>query len=75
MRTVCDSNALNKLQTFEESQYFSPDLRERNQLTYNISEERRIAIASAVGLDNMNSNLRIILLRLITKLIFKYNSL
>ena len=50
-------------------------LEKENQLTYNISKERRIALASVVGLDNLNSDLRIILLRSITKLIFKYNSL
>ena len=33
--------------------------------------ERRIFIASVMALDNLSSNLRIIILRLITKLIFK----
>ena len=41
---------------------------------YKISKERGIATASAVGLDNLSSNLRIIILLLITKLIFKYKS-
>ena len=76
MRTVCGSKALNKLQTFEGSQYFSPDLREKKKkLACKISKERRIAIASVVRLDNLGSNLRIIILPLITKLIFKYKSL
>ena len=44
------------------------------KLTYKISEERKIAIASVVGY-NLSSNLRIIILCLITKLIFKYKSL
>ena len=47
---------------------------DRKRFTYKISKERRIAIASVVGLDNLSSNLRIIILRLITKLIFKYKS-
>ena len=47
---------------------------DKKQLTYKISKERRIAIASVVGLDNLTSNLRITILRLITKLIFKYKS-
>ena len=55
MRTVCDSKVLNKFQTFEEGQYFSPDLTEKKQLTYEISKKRRIAIASVVGLDNLSS--------------------
>ena len=50
MRIVCGSKALNKFQTFEGSQYFPPDLRE--QFTYKISKERRITIASVMGLDN-----------------------
>ena len=73
MRTVCGSKALNKFQTFEWSQYFSPDLRQK-QLTYKISKERRIAIASVAGLDNLSSNLGIIKLYLITELMFKYKS-
>ena len=48
MRTACGSKALNKFRTSERSQYFSPDLREKKLLTYKISKERRIAIASAV---------------------------
>ena len=32
MRTVCGNKALNKFQTLEGSQYFSPDLREKNSL-------------------------------------------
>ena len=44
------------------------------QLTYKISEERKIAIAGVVGLDNLSSDLRIIILCLITKLIFKYKA-
>ena len=44
------------------------------KLTYKISEERRIALASVVGLDNLSSNLQITILRLIAKLIFKYKS-
>ena len=74
MRTACGSKTLNKFQTFEGSQSFSPDLREKKQFTYKISKERRIAIASIVGLENLKSNVRIIILRLITKLIFKYKS-
>ena len=35
---------------------------DKKQLTYKISEERRIAIASVVRLDNLSSNLRIIIL-------------
>ena len=38
----------------------------KNSLLYKTSKERRIAIASVVGLDNLSSNLRIIILRLIT---------
>ena len=45
---------------------------DKKQLTYKISKERRVAIASVVGLDDLSSNLRIIILPLITKLIFKY---
>ena len=74
MRTVCGSKALNKFQTFEGSQYFSSELREKKQLTYKISKEIRVAIASVVGLDNLSSNLQIIILRVTTKLIFKYKS-
>ena len=74
MRTVCGSKALNKFHTFEGSQYFSPDLREKKQLSYEISKERIIAIASVVGLDNLSSNIQIIILCLITKFIFKYKS-
>ena len=48
MRTVCGSKTFNKFQTFEGSQYVSPDLGERH-LTYKISKERRIAIASIVA--------------------------
>ena len=47
----------------------------KKQLTHKISKEKRIAIASVVELDNLSSNLRIIILRLITNLIFKYKSL
>ena len=32
MRTVCGSKGFNKLQTFEGSQDFSPDLREKDSL-------------------------------------------
>ena len=71
MRTVCGSKAFNKFQTFEGSQYFSPDLRSKTAY-YKISKERRIAVASVVGLDNQSLNSRIIKLLLITKLIFKY---
>ena len=71
MKTICVSKALYKFQTFEGSQYFSPDLRQK---IYKISKERRIALASVVGFDNLSLNLRIIILRLITKLIFKYKS-
>ena len=46
----------------------------KKQLTYKISKERRIAIASVVGLDNLSSYLQIIILHLITKLIFKHKS-
>ena len=60
MRAVCGSKALYKFQIFEESQYISPD---KKQLTKKISKKRRIAIASAVGLDNLSSNLQIIILR------------
>ena len=34
--------------------------------TYKISKERRIAIVMVVGLNNLSSNLRIIILRSIT---------
>ena len=74
MITVCVSRALSKLRTSEWSHYFSPDLREKKQLTYKISKERGIAIASIFGLDNLSSNLRIMILGLVTKLIFKYKS-
>ena len=47
---------------------------EKKQLTYKISKETRIFIASVVGLDHLSSNLPFIILLLITKLIFKYNS-
>ena len=46
----------------------------KKQLTYKISKERRISIVSVVGLDNLSSNLWIVILLLITKLIFKYRS-
>ena len=36
---------------------------DRKRLTYKISKERRIAIANMLGLDNVSSNLRIIILR------------
>ena len=50
-------------------------LDKKNSLaTYKISKERGIATASVVGLDNLSSNLQIIILRLIIKLIFKYKS-
>ena len=49
---LCASKSLNKFQTFE--------------VNYKISKERRISIASVVGLDNLSSNLRIIKLRSIT---------
>ena len=39
---------------------------DKKQRTYKISEERRIAIASVVRLDNLSSNLRIIILHSIT---------
>ena len=32
MRIICGSKALNKFQTFEGSQYFSPDLSQKNSL-------------------------------------------
>ena len=35
MRTVCSSKTFNKFQTFEGSQYFSPDLREKGSLLIN----------------------------------------
>ena len=44
----------------------------RKQFTYKILKERRIAIASVVGLDNLGSNLQIIILHSINWLIFKY---
>ena len=47
---------------------------DKEQLAYKISKEKRIAIASGVGFDNLSSNLQIIILRLISKLIFKYKS-
>ena len=46
----------------------------KKQLTNKISKERRITIASVVGLGNLSSNLRIIILGSITTLIFKYKS-
>ena len=45
----------------------------RKQFTYKILKERRIAIASVVGLDNLGSNLQIIILHSIYWLIFKYS--
>ena len=39
---------------------------DKKQLSDKISKEKRIAIASVVGLDNLSSNLRIIILRSIT---------
>ena len=45
----------------------------KKQLTYKISK-KRIVIASVVGLDHLSSNLRIIILRLVIKPIFKYKS-
>ena len=65
MRTVCDSKALNKFQTCEGVSTFLLIL-DKKQLSDKISEERRIVIASVVGLDNLSSNLRIIILRPIT---------
>ena len=47
---------------------------DKKQLTYKISKERRIAIASVVELDNLSSYLQIIILRLTAKLIFKCKS-
>ena len=47
---------------------------DNKKLTYKISEERRIAIASLVELGNVSSNLCIIMLCSITYLIFKYKS-
>ena len=44
---------------------------DKNKLTYKISKEIRIAIASVVGLNKLSSNLRIIILRSITWLIIK----
>ena len=45
---------------------------EKRQFTYKILKENRVAIASVVGLDNLRSNLQIILLCLITQFILKY---
>ena len=70
MRTLCSRKALNKPQTFEGCRYFSPGLNKKAAY-YKISKDRRMAIASAVWLDNLSSNLRIIILLLISKLIFK----
>ena len=47
----------------------------KNQLTSKISNEERIAIANIVELNNMSSNLKIVILLLITKLILRYKSL
>ena len=55
-----------QISNIEESQDFSCDFRYKKQLTYKISKERRIAIASVVGLDNLSLNLWIIILRFIT---------
>ena len=55
------------------SQYFLLIL-DKKTAYYKISKERRIAIASVIGLYNLILNLRIIILLLITKLIFKYKS-
>ena len=41
-------------------------LLDKKQLIYKISKERRMVIASIVGLDNLSSNLWIIILRSIT---------
>ena len=42
-------------------------LDKKKQFTYKILKERRIALASVVGLDNLSSNSRIIILLLIKK--------
>ena len=47
---------------------------EKKTTYHKISKERIIAVTSVVKLDNLSSNLRIIILRLITYLIFKYMS-
>ena len=65
MGTACGSKALKKFQAFEGVSNFLLIL-DKKQLTYKISKERRIAIASVVGLDNLGSDLRIIILRSIT---------
>ena len=65
MGTVRGSKVLKKLQIFEGSQYFSPDLN-RKRFNYKISKERKKGITSVVELDYLSSNLRIIILRSIT---------
>ena len=39
---------------------------DKKQRTYKISKERRIAIASVVGLDNLSSNVQIVILHSIS---------
>ena len=72
MRTVCGSKILNEI--LKGVSTFLLILDKKTRLTYKISKERRIAIASVVGLDNLSSNLQIIILLLMAKLIFKYKS-
>ena len=42
---------------------------EERQLNYKISKESRVAISSVMGLDNLGSDSRIIILRFITDLL------
>ena len=63
MRNVYGSKTFNKFQIFEGRQHFSPDLREKRQLTYKILKECRVAIANVVGLVDLSSIVQIIILR------------
>ena len=65
MRTVYDSKALTNFKHLKGVSAFLLIL-DKKQLTCKISKDRRIAIASVLGLDNPSSNLRIIILRPIT---------
>ena len=56
MRTVCGSKANNKLNKHLKRVSTFLLILDRKRLTYEISKERRLAIASVVGLDNLSSN-------------------
>ena len=62
MRMYVAAKLLTNFKHLKGASTFIPIL-DKKQLTCKISKERRIAIASVVGLDNLSSNLRIIILR------------